>query len=261
MPHDSTVTGLPRWSRNCPVPSTGRSQGKAVPVFASRETQIRFALKSLESLGIADIGIVYSSPHEFSTLRLGVEAAAQQLKLRPVTYVPQAGDDATVLASRLPANSPVLLLFLGGTIELSLFADGLSARKLQKYVVSLADIDVGTLVQMGTGRAVPLILTQVVPNPQSSTLPSVRDYRASLKAQFDEKPAQISLAGYLAGRYVFTVLARMERPATRDHILSEFERRPSEDIGGFQIGFSAAQRRGSSFVTQTLLTGDGRQVG
>jgi len=232
-----------------------------VPVFASRETQIRFALKSLESLGIADIGIVYSSPHEFSTLRLGVEAAAQQLKLRPVTYVPQAGDDATALASRLPTNSPVLLLFLGGTIELSLFADGLSARKLQKYVVSLADIDVGTLVQMGTGRAVPLILTQVVPNPQSSTLPSVRDYRAALKAQFDEKPAQISLAGYLAGRYVFTVLARMERPATRDHILSEFERRPSEDIGGFQIGFSAAQRRGSSFVTQTLLTGDGRQVG
>jgi ABC-type branched-subunit amino acid transport system substrate-binding protein len=232
-----------------------------VPVFASRETQIRFALKSLESLGIADIGIVYSNAHEFSTLRLGVEAAAQQLKLRPVTYVPQAGDDATALASRLPATSPVLLLFLGGTIELSLFADGLSARKLQKYVVSLADIDVGTLVQMGTGRAVPLILTQVVPNPQSSTLPSVRDYRAALKAQFDEKPAQISLAGYLAGRYVFTVLARMERPATRDHILSEFERRPSEDIGGFQIGFSAAQRRGSSFVTQTLLTGDGRQVG
>jgi ABC-type branched-subunit amino acid transport system substrate-binding protein len=232
-----------------------------VAVFASREAQIRFALKSLESLGIADIGIVYSSPREFSTLHVGVEAAAGQLKLRPVAYVPQGSDDATTLASRLPGSSPVLLLFLGGTIELSLFADGLSARKLQKYIVSLADIDVGTLVQMGSGRAVPLILTQVVPNPQSSTLPSVRDYRASLKAQFDEKPSQISLAGYLAGRYVFPIVARLDRPATRENILLEVERLPSEDIGGFQIGFTATQRRGSSFVTQTILTGDGRQVG
>jgi ABC-type branched-subunit amino acid transport system substrate-binding protein len=232
-----------------------------VAVFASREAQVRFALKSLDSLGIADIGIVYPSPQEHATLHVGVEAAARQLKLRPVAYVPQGSDDATTLASRLPGNSPVLLLFLGGTIELSLFVQGLSARKLQKYVVSLADIDVGTLVQMGTGRAVPLILTQVVPNPQSSTLPSVRDYRASLKAQFDEKPSQISLAGYLAGRYVFPIVARMERPATRENVLVEFERRPSEDIGGFQVGFTATQRRGSSFVTQTILTGDGRQVG
>jgi len=232
-----------------------------VAVFASRETQIRFALKSLESLGIADLGIVYSGSHEFATLHIGVEAAARQLKLRPVAYVPQGDEDVTAMARRLPTGSPVLLLFLGGTIELSLFAEGLSARKLQKYVVSLADIDVGTLVQMGAGRAVPLILTQVVPNPQSSTLPSVRDYRASLKVQFDEKPSQISLAGYLAGRYAFPILARMERPATRESVLAEFERRPSENIGGFQIGFTASQRRGSSFVTQTILTGDGRQVG
>ncbi|HEY5960330.1 MAG TPA: hypothetical protein VIV60_27440, partial [Polyangiaceae bacterium] len=146
------------------------------------------------------------------------------------------------MARQRPASSPVLLLFLGGTIELSLFVEGLSTRQLQRYVVSLADIDVGTLVQMGSGRAVPRILTQVVPNPQSSTLPSVRDYRASLKIQFDEKPSQISLAGFLAGRYVFPVLARMERTATRENVLLEFERRPSEDIGGSQMGFTASQQ-------------------
>jgi hypothetical protein len=89
----------------------------------------------------------------------------------------------------------------------------------------------------------------------------VRDYRASLKIQFDEKPSQISLAGYLAARYVVPILARMERPPTRETVLSEFARRSSEDVGGFQIAFSASQRRGSSYVTQTLLTGDGRQVG
>ena len=232
-----------------------------IPVFASREAQIRYALKSLESLGIVDIGLVYSSEREYAALHVGVDAAALSLKLRPVDYVPARGEAPASIANRLANGSPVLLLFLGGTIELSLFAQALSARKLQRYVVSLADIDVGTLVQLGVGRAVPLILTQVVPNPQSSTLPAVRDYRASLKIQFDEKPSQISLAGYLAARYVLPILARMERPPTRETVLSEFARRSSEDVGGFQIAFSASQRRGSSYVTQTLLTGDGRQVG
>ena len=232
-----------------------------VSIFASREAQIRFALKSLEALGIVDIGVVYSSAQEFAVLRSGVEAASTLLKLRPVVYAPQEAGDVTAMGAKLPAASPVVLLFLGGTVELSLFAQALSARKLQRYIVSLANIDVGTLVQLGTGRAVPLILTQVVPNPQTSTLPAVRDYRSSLKLQFDESPSQISLAGYLAGRYLFPILARMERPATRENVLAEFERRPSEDLGGFQIGFSPSQRRGSSFVTQTYLTAEGRQIG
>ena len=233
-----------------------------VPVFASREMQIRYAMQSLGSLGIVDIGLVYSSEREFSALHVGVEAAAQALKLRAVSYAPRrAEEDLASIANRLPASSPAVLLFLGGTIELSQFAQALSARKLQRYVVSLADIDVATLVQLGVGRAVPLILTQVVPNPQSSALPAVLDYRASLKAQFDEKPSQISLAGYLAARYVLPVLARMERPPTRESVLAEFERRSAEDIGGFRIGFSASQRRGSTYVTQTLLTGDGRLIG
>ena len=232
-----------------------------VPVFASHEVQIRYAMKSLESLGIVDIGLVYSSERAFSSLHVGVEAAAKALRLRSVAYTPRNEEDIVAMANRLPGNSPAVLLFLGGTIELSRFAQSLSARRLQRYLVSLADIDVGTLVELGASRAVPLILTQVVPNPQSSTLPAVRDYRASLKIQFDEKPSQISLAGYLAARYVLPVLARMERAPTREAVLAEFERRTGEDIGGFRIGFSTSQRRGSSYVTQTLLTGDGRLVG
>ena len=232
-----------------------------LPVFATRELQIRYAMKSLEALGIADIGLVYSNEREYASLHVGVDAAAQALKLRPVVYVPKGSETTATIASRLPSTSPAVLLFLGGTVELSQFAQGLSARKLQRYVISLADIDVTTLVQLGVGRAVPLILTQVVPNPQNSNIPSVREYRASLKAQFDETPSQISLAGYLAARYVLPIVARMERSPTRESVLAEFERRPSEDIGGFQIGFNPTQRRGSSYVTQTMLTGDGRLVG
>jgi len=231
-----------------------------VPLFASREAQIRFALRSLESNGIADIGLVYATERSVASLHPGVDAAAKTLNLRTQVFAPRAGDDVVVLAQRLTTASPAVMLFLGGTIELSQFTQALSARRLHRYVVSLADIDVSTLMQLGAGRSLPLILTQVVPNPQTSALPSVRSYRELLKAQFDEKPSQISLAGYLAGCYALPVLARGRSP-TRASVLAEFERREAEDIGGFQVGFSASQRRGSSYVTQTLLTGDGRLVG
>lgn len=190
-----------------------------------------------------------------------MERIVESLKLRGAVFVPRTAEDIAAFAGRIGGASPIVMLFLGETIELSQFMQALSARRLQRYIVSLADIDVVTLMQLGVGRAVPLILTQVVPNPQTSNLAAVRDYRVSLKLQFDEKPAHISLAGYLAARYALQVFARMERPPTRDAVLEAFDRRAADDVGGFQIGFDATRQRGSAYVTQTLLTGDGRLIG
>lgn len=235
-------------------------QGGVVPVFASREAQIRHALASLEGMGFAGIGLVYANERAFDALHGGVEQTARALRLQPSAFVPRAGEDIAGLAARLPAGAPVVMLFIGGTLELARFAQGLSARGLHRYLVSLADIDVGTLAQLGVGRAVPLILTQVVPNPQGSALPALREYRALLQAQFDEKPSHMSLAGYLAGRFALRVLARIEGTPTRESVLEAFARRPAEDIGGFRIDFGTAPR-GSAFVTQTMLRSDGRLLG
>ncbi len=246
-----------------PWMSDARYDGQAdvVPVFASREAQIRYALKSLEGMGMADIGLVYADERVFAALHPGVDAAARTLQLRPTVFVPKAAQDIAGLAAQLPNTAPVIMLFIGGTIELARFAQRLSARGLQRWLVSLADIDVGTLTQLGVGRAVPLILTQVVHNPYGSTMASLREYRAQLQAQFDEKPSHMSLAGYLAGRYALRVVARIEGVPTRESVLAEFARRPREDIGGFRIDFSGSQARGSSYVAQTLLRGDGRLLG
>ena len=154
----------------------------------------------------------------------------------------------------------LVLLFVGGTLELARFTQGLSQRSLQRYVVSLSDVDLTTLMQVGAGKAIPLILTQVVPNPQTSPLSVARNYRGLLKELFDEPPSHLSLAGYLAGRYASQVLKRIEGPMSRATVLAEFQKRPAIDLGGYAIDFHD-RLRGSLFVTQTLLTADGRLVG
>lgn len=182
------------------------------------------------------------------------------LKLRSVRFTAQAGEDSAAIAGRLPSSTPAVVLFFGGSIELARFAQGLGQRGLQRYVVGLSDVDVPTLLQVGVGKSVPLILTQVVPNPQSSPIAAVRNYRGLLKQLFDETPSPISLAGYLAGSYAAQVLKRIEGPLARTTVLAEFQKRPGIDLGGFSIDFRD-RSRGSPFVTQTMLTGDGRLLG
>lgn len=230
-------------------------------LFASRETQLRRALQDLGSMGVRELAVVFAGPRERAALGAGIEELAARLSLRTVPLVAPAGTDLSTWAATLPAASPVLQLFIGGAPELARFTQGLSQIGRQRYVVSLADVDMTTLLQMGPGKSVPLILTQVVPNPQSSALPVVRGYRTLLKQLFDEAPSPMSLAGYLATRYAAQALGKFDAPPSRAQALSELQRRPSIDLGGFAISFGSGQRRGSQFVAQTMLTADGRLIG
>jgi hypothetical protein len=234
-------------------------EDNVLPLFASREQQLRHALKSLEAMGVTQLGVVYASRADRAALAAGTQATAQKLSLKLQPWG-GAGEDVAVLADTLPASSPPVLLFLGGAVELARFTAGLSRRKLQRYVVSLSDVDVGALVQLGAARTVPVILTQVVPNPSHSALAVVQSYRQGLKLLYDEAPSPISLAGYLTGRYFVQSLAKLDGTASRATVLQHFRRRPPLELDGFSLGF-AQGARGSSYVTQTLLTADGRLVG
>lgn len=236
------------------------ASNRVFPLFASRDAQIRQALQSLASVGVAELGLVYASPALEQALRPGVMQATERLGLKARRFAAAPSQELSAFGEAFPAASPVVLLFLGGTVELALFSQGLSRRGLQRYVVCLSDVDVTTLMQLGPGRAVPLIFTQVVPNPQSSSLPLVRGYRAALKEFYDEAPSPLSLAGYVAGRYAVQALAGLDAGASRGAVLTELQRRPAIDLGGVQIRFGS-DGRGSSYVNQTLLQSNGKLIG
>lgn len=229
------------------------------PLFASRDMQIRHALQGLAATGVSSLGLIYPSPAVQQRMHAGIVAGSAASSLRLQAHAVPAGGDAGSLAATLPADLPAVLLFLGGTLELALFSQGLARRGLQRYVIGLADIDIATLRQLGTGKGVSLVFTQVVPNPQSSPLPLVRQYRDSLKAYFDENPSPVSLAGYVAGRYAARVLVKAGVAASRAAVLAEAGRRDGVDLGGVTIDFTR-HRRGN-YVNQILLQGDGRLIG
>ncbi|KQT07669.1 ABC transporter substrate-binding protein [Ramlibacter sp. Leaf400] len=230
---------------------------RTFPIFAARQEQIGHALRSLTAVGVQDIGAVYATPADFRQYREDVERVAAELKLRLQTF--RADGDLDRMGQRLTPGTPAILLFVGGTPELVQFTQGLDRQQRQRYLVALADVNLQTLTQVGGTRSTPVIATQAVPMV-TAALPVVRAYRETLARLFDEPPAPLSLAGFIAARYTHEVLSEIEGPLTRQVALAAFQRRTTLDVGGFRVSFDA-RRRSGGFVTQTLLTQDGRVVG
>lgn len=226
-------------------------------IFAPRQEQIAHALRSLSSMGVTEVGAIYASVQEQALYREDVERTATALRLRLHSY--GGAPDLRSLGQRLTPGTPAILLYIGGTPELVQFTQGLEKQLRQRYVVALADVNLQTLQQLGAARQIPVIATQAVPLV-SASLPVVRAYRETLARLFDEPPSPLSLAGFIAARYTFEVLRSVEGPLTRQSALAAFSRRVPLDLGGFRIGFDA-QGRGSGYVTQSMLTTDGRVVG
>ena len=152
-----------------------------------------------------------------------------------------------------------MLLFVGGTPELAEFTQGMQQQSRQRYVLALADINLGTLRQMGKTRHTTVIATHPVPMVNAS-LPIARNYRDTLARLFDEQPTALSLAGFIAARYTFEVLNQIDGALTRQNTLAAFQQRASLDLGGFMVNFNT-QRRSATFVTQSMMSADGRLIG
>ena len=238
--------------------SLGEIDEHTFPIFAARQEQIAHALKSLQAIGVQEVGAVFASRREHELYRDDAARIAAELKLRLRSY---PGTVALAqLGQQMDQGTPAVLLFIGGTPELVQFTQGLDRQSRQRYVVALADVNLQTVLQMGGAKTTPVIVTQAVPMVTASSVPIVRRYRDVLARLFDEPPAPLSLAGFIAARYTFEVLADIDGTVSRANALAAFRKRAALDLGGYRVAFDA-RRRSAGYVTQSMLTADGRVVG
>ena len=227
-------------------------------LFANRQQQISHAMRSLSTLGTKEIAAIFASAAHQQLYAAEVSQIASKEGLSLQNYVPSS--DLAQLGRRLDAKTPAVLLFIGGTPELAQFTQGLDKQARQRYVVALADVNLQTLRELGAMRSTPIIGTQAVPMVTSS-LPLVRSYRQAMGKLFDEPLNSLSLAGFMAARYTIETLGTVDNPVTRSNALAAFARYAVSDLGGLNVVSASAGNRSPVFVTQTMLTIDGRFVG
>ncbi|MDF1483811.1 ABC transporter substrate-binding protein [Ramlibacter sp. H39-3-26] len=230
------------------------------PIFAGRQAQIAYAIRTLSVVGVSELGVIYADAQTQADARAEIAQATASLGLKTQEFVPAAGGSLATLGRDLPSTAPAMLLFVGGTPEMIELIRGLRAQNLWRYLVALADVNLQVLAQSGiAARGVSVIATQAVPM-LTAGVPVVRRYRAALALLFDEPPSTLGLAGYIAARYAAQVLAGLDAAPTRATALAAFQRRATMDLGGFVIDYAGGQRSATG-VTQGMLATDGRIVG
>lgn len=229
-------------------------------IFSGYQAQIAHALKTLASVGVQEIGVAFANANVYQQSHAEISRTAQALGLRLQT-LPVPGLAATPAQLGAAAAQP-MILFIGGTPELLDFTRRLVMPPgRSRYLIVLADVNLQTLAQMGgTPRQIAIIAAQTVPMVKSS-LPVVRAFRETMARFYDEPATPQGLAGYIAARYTADAIARIEGGAiTRASVLAALRRRTDTNIGGFAISYQN-NRLSDPYVTQSILTADGRIVG
>lgn len=218
-------------------------------VFADQRTQITHALKSLASMGVTQLGVAYSAGQDTAQAQQAVNQAAQEQSVK----VQSVGTGSSL--------AQPIVLFIGGTPELHAFLGKLKLPAgRQCYVIALADINLQVLAQMGgLPPRISVIATQTVPLVTSS-MAIVRSYRETLARLYDEPPSPQGLAGFIAARYTAEVLQQTSGALQRSAVLSSLQQRRSVNVGGWNVSYQDKKRL-AAFVTQSMLSPDGRIVG
>jgi len=246
---DLPIAHAAPWLQN----STIAIDDNTFPIFAGCQEQIVHALKSLATVGFSDLAAVYAKNEEWQLYKDEVDHTAAGLKLKLLNI--RGDGELTRLGAGLAASTPPVLLFVGGTPELLAFIQGLEKQQRMRYVIAMSDVNLQAVAQLGNLRSTPVITTHPVPEV-TSAMPIVRAFRETLARLFDETPTPLSLAGFIAARYTYDVLAGVEVP-TRAAVLAAFQRRTAYDLGGYRVAFDN-HGRSANFVTQSMLTLDGR---
>jgi ABC-type branched-subunit amino acid transport system substrate-binding protein len=236
----------------------GLEQGaNTFSIFSSREQQIQHALRNMSTVGVDNIMVVYQSEAERRQSMQDVQRIAQSLKLN-LREMPVSADLSSQ-AQQISRTSTPLVLFVGGTPELVQFMRGWNPGTTLRYIIALADVNLQTAQQMMGNRYAPVIGTQAVPVVTGS-LAIVRRYRQALAKYYDEPPTALSLAGYLSARYTAQVLQGVRGNLNRSAAFEVFARRQSVDMEGFRVSYENGKLQ-SAFVTQSMLSADGRVIG
>jgi len=114
------------------------------------------------------------------------------------------------------------------------------------------------LMSYGGNLAEGVIVTQVVPLPQSKATAVLRYQELLPKYSLGEKPDFVSLEGYLAARLLIEGLKRAGRDFTTETLVDALEELRAVDLGvGATMGFGMSEHQASHKVWGTVLDASG----
>jgi branched-chain amino acid transport system substrate-binding protein len=228
---------------------------------ASYDDETASIVNRLNTLGLKNIAVFYQNDAYGRAGLDGATKALAKLGSKPVALatVERNSVDVSAAIKTLVAAKPDAIIQVSAYKSCAAFIR--EAKKAgfggQFFNVSF----VGTRAlsdELGKDGA-GVVVTQVVPSPYNAAIPIVREFQAAVAAHAKNVNINYSsFEGYLAAKMFADGLTRAGARITRESVINGLESIGRSDYGGFQISLSNKDHVASSFVEQSMLTGDGK---
>lgn len=253
------------------VPLIGPSTGAMVlhePVhpwiFNVRATYRREAERAvghLNLIGVTRIGVVHVADSFGADMLAGAQTGFAATKLEPVFVeaFDRAKPDYAKLLAAAGRTDPQAILFIGSG---SAVANGVAALRQQgstAQVVTFSNNASGGFIKSLGTNARGVVVAQVFPYERSMATGFVKEAAALAKARNIElSPAM--LEGFAAAKVLVAGLRRAGTPVTREGLQRALNGLSRLDLGGLELGYSAADHTGLDFVDLSIIGRGGRFV-
>jgi ABC-type branched-subunit amino acid transport system substrate-binding protein len=232
-----------------------------INVRASYDEETEAWIKHLtEDTGARKIAILYQDDSfgqaglagvEKALAKRGMELAAKGSYPRNTTAIKTALLD-------IRKATPDAVVMVGAYAPCAEFIRMARKLKLDATFVNISFVGSDALARELGADGAGVVVSQVVPVPDDTSIPIVASYRAALaRGNPNAKPGFVSLEGYVTGRLMVEALKAMPGEPSRAALLETVLKRGDFDIGGLRLLYGPGDNQGSDKVFMTVIQPDG----
>jgi ABC-type branched-subunit amino acid transport system substrate-binding protein len=235
-------------------------------IRASDREQTERILEQLITVGLTNIALmVPNNPFgEQSTKIAEAYLAGRNHKLVANAIYLLAGPKADVTPGLkvLEGKSYQALVVFGPPKHCADVVRDLKTRGETAQIYALSYADSKLIVKTAGGElAHGVVISQVMPNLNTKTMPLIRQFRAEWEKYTPTKgePTHFNIEGYIAARLIIEAVRRTRDPSA-EGVRKGLEQLRNYDLGGYIVDFSPGKRQGSSFVDLAVIGAKGELV-
>jgi branched-chain amino acid transport system substrate-binding protein len=235
--------------------------GNVVNVRASYDQETETWIERLtQDLDISRIAILYQNDGFGKAGLSGVEKAMDKRGLKLVAQGTYERNTVAVEAAveAIVKGNPEAVVMVGAYKPCAAFIKQASASGLKARFVNISFVGTNALAKELGNDGNGVIVTQVVPFPEDTSIPLVAQYQKALRSDNpNAKYGFVSLEGYMVGQLVVQSLSKMNGPVTRDGLLATIEKVGSFNLGGVTLSYGPNDNQGMDRVFLTVIQSDG----
>lgn len=237
------------------------NNSNVINVRATYDQETETWIKHLtEDLGIKKIAILYQDD---GFGRVGLAGVKKAMEARGMSLVAEGTYKRNTVAVKsalleIRKAEPEAVVMVGAYKPLAEFVKLSKKLKLDPVFVTISFVGSNALAQELGDQGEGVVISQVVPFPQDSSIPLVADYQKALKAYDPSlQPGFVSLEGYMVGRLTIMALEKAGKELSRENFLSSVYGTGAFDLGGATLNYGNGDNQGMDNVFLTVIQPDG----